>query len=60
MFIFFFIFRCIQLLFDRFTDRLIGLVGRVFPNGPGDRGPVPGRVITKTLKKVLDTFLLYT
>ena len=36
---------------------LIGLVGRVFANGPGDRGSVPGRVISKTLKIVLDTSL---
>ena len=25
-------------------------VGRVFTNGPGDRGSIPGRVIPKTLK----------
>ena len=37
-------------------NRLIGLVGRVFTNGPGDRGSIPGRVILKTLKMVLDTF----
>ena len=37
---------------------LIGLVGRVFANGPGDWGSIPGRVIPKTLKIVLDTFLL--
>ena len=29
-------------------NRLIGLVGRVFANGPGDRGLIPGRVIPKT------------
>ena len=33
-------------------------MGRVFANGPGDQGLVPGRVIPKTLKKVLDTSLL--
>ena len=37
-----------------------GLVGRVFANGPGDLGSIPGRVIPKTLKMVLDTFLLKT
>ena len=37
---------------------LIGLVGRVFANGPRDRGSIPGRVIPKTLKIVLDTSLL--
>ena len=32
----------------------------VFANGPGDPGSIPGRVISKTLKMVLDTFLLNT
>ena len=41
-------------------NRLIGLVGRVFANGPGDLGSIPGRVIPKTLKMVLDTSLLNT
>ena len=40
--------------------RLIGLVGRVFANGLGDLGSIPGRVIPKTLKMVLDTSLLNT
>ena len=35
-------------------------VGRVFTNGPGDLGSIPGRVIPKTLKMVLDTSLLNT
>ena len=35
-----------------------GRVGRVFSNGPGDRGSIPGRVIPKALKMVLDTYLL--
>ena len=38
----------------------IGLVGRVFANDPGDLGLIPGRVIPKTLKMVLDTSLLNT
>ena len=42
------------------TNRLIGLVGRVFANGPVDLGSIPGRVIPKTLKMVLDTSLLNT
>ena len=29
-------------------NQLIGLVGRVFTNGPGDHGSIPGRVIPKT------------
>ena len=33
---------------------------RVFTNGPGDLGSIPGRVIPKTLKMVLDTSLLNT
>ena len=37
---------------------LIGPVGRVFANGPGDRGSIPSRVIPKTFKMVLDTSLL--
>ena len=41
-------------------DRLIGFVCRVFSNGPGDLGSIPGHAIPKTLKMVLDTFLLNT
>ena len=37
-----------------------GLVGRVFANGPGDLCSIPGRIIPKTLKMVLDTSLLNT
>ena len=33
---------------------------RVFANGPGDLGPIPGLVIPKTQKMVLDTTLLNT
>ena len=40
--------------------RLIVPVGRVFAIGPGDPGSIPGRVIPKTLKMVLDTSLLNT
>ena len=40
--------------------KLIGLVGRVFANGPGDLGSIPGRVIPKTLKMDLDISLLNT
>ena len=38
----------------------IGPVGRVFANGSGDLGSIPGRVIPKTLKMILDTSLLNT
>ena len=32
---------------------------RMFANGPGDHGAIHGRVIPKTQKAVLDSFLLY-
>ena len=38
----------------------IGLAVRVFANGPGDWGSIPGRVIPKTQKMVLDASLLNT
>ena len=37
-----------------------GLTVRVFTNGPGDLGSIPGRVIPKTQKMVLDASLLNT
>ena len=41
-------------------DRLIGLQGRMFTNGQGDQGSIPGHVIPNTLKMVLDISLLNT
>ena len=38
----------------------IGLMSRVFANGRGDWGSIPGRVIPKTQKMVLDAALLNT
>ena len=38
----------------------IGKMVRVFTNGPGDLGSIPGRVIPKTQKMVLDAPLLNT
>ena len=35
-------------------------MGWVFANGPEDLGSIPGRIIPKTLKMVLDTFLRNT
>ena len=35
-------------------------MGRVFANGPGDLGLIPGRIIPKILKMVFDTSLLNT
>ena len=43
---------------DKVLD--IGVMVRVFSNGPGDLGSIPGRVIPKTLKMVLDASLLNT
>ena len=43
-----------------YNYRLIGPVGRVFANGLWDLDSIPGRVIPKTLKMVLDTSLLNT
>ena len=49
---------CTNLLYP--INRDIGPAVRVFANGPGDLGSIPGRVIAKTLKMVLDTTLLNT
>ena len=38
----------------------IDLMSRVFAIGPGDQGSIPGRVIPKTKKMVLDVSLLNT
>ncbi len=35
-------------------------MSRMFANGPGDQGSIPGRVIPKTPKMVLDATLLST
>ena len=48
-------------MFDYFLLSLaIGLMGRLFAISPGDRGSIPGRVIPKTQKMVLDASLLNT
>ena len=39
---------------------IFGLAVRVFANSPGDLGSIPGRVIPKTQKMVLDASLLNT
>ena len=41
-------------------NQLIGLVSRVFANGPEDLGSVSGHFIPKTLKMILDASLLNT
>ena len=40
-----------KITFYTLANRLIGLMGRVFANDPGDRGSIPGRVIPKSQKK---------
>ena len=37
---------------------VIGLMSRVFANGPEDWGSIPGQVILKTQEMVLDAALL--
>ena len=46
--------------FSKGINRLIGRVGRVFANGPGDLCSISGHIIPKTLKMVLDTSMLNT
>ena len=41
-------------------NRAIVLMNKEFANGLGDRGSIPGRVIPKTQKMVLDAALLNT
>ena len=43
-----------------YKNQAISLMSRVFANGPGDRSSIPGRVIPKTQKIVLDATLLNT
>ena len=38
----------------------IRLMSRVFANGPGDQGSIPGQVIPKTQKMVLEATLINT
>ena len=49
---------CFFLILLSLFYRLIGQVGRMFAIGPGDLCSIPGLVIPKTLKMVLDTSLL--
>ena len=48
--------------FTHYNLQLMGYIPqfRVFTNGLGDLGSIPGRFIPKTLKMVLDTSLLNT
>ena len=42
------------------NNRADASMSRVFPNGPGERGSIPGLVIRKTQKIVVDAALLST
>ena len=44
----------------QYLNRAIGLMSKVFANGPRDQGSILGRVIPKTQKMVLDATLLNT
>ena len=41
-------------------NQAIGLMSRVFANGPGDQGSIPNQVIPKSQKMVLDAALFST
>ena len=47
-------------LINHIYYRAIDLMGKVFANGPGYRASIPGLVISKTQKIVLDAILLNT
>ena len=47
-------------IYDMLKNRLIFLVGSVSATGLGESGSIPFRVISKTLKIVLETSLLKT
>ena len=47
-----------ELWYFNSSSQWFGPAVRVFANGPGDLGSIPGRVIPKTLKMELDTTLL--
>ena len=40
-----------------YARRAIDIMFRVFANGPGDQGSIPGQVIPKTQKMVFDAAL---
>ena len=50
----------LHLFWDILYIIIISLLSRVFAIGPGDQGSIPGWVIPKTLKMVLDAFLINT
>ena len=53
------LFASVKIFFQVFGV-FFGLISRVSDNGPGDQGSIPGRVIPKTQKMLLDAVLLST
>ena len=51
---------CHIVLYIKLCDKTCQYVSRMFANGPGNQGSIPGRVIPKTQKMVLDAALLNT
>ena len=50
------LFYLFKFIFLSIFNWLISLMGRVFANGSGDLGSIPGHIMPKTWKMVLDTF----
>ena len=47
-------------IYSKLWNQVNGLMSRVFANGPGDWGSIPGRVLPKSQKMVLEDALLNT
>ena len=47
-----------KIYFVSLLNQSIGLMSREFANGPGDRSSIPGQVMPKTKRMVLDAALL--
>ena len=60
IYIYIYIYIGVQNLIYCIYNQVIGLMSRMFANGPGDRGSIPSRVKPKTQKMVLDAALLNT
>ena len=50
----------VPMVVNKSVPHAIGLMSRVYANGPGDQGSIQGWVISKTRKMVLDAVLLNT
>ena len=54
------LYKNVMLIFSSNYNWAIGLISRVFVNGMADWGSIPGWVISKTQKMVIDSALLNT